>query len=83
MPNHIGSFLKASKCFSELGINVTRVSYNKAVDYKILVEADNINEAALLLHRYQIDKSLDGSFHVNQIDNKPYNYNDYDDYIYD
>ncbi|MBQ9104363.1 MAG: MBL fold metallo-hydrolase [Clostridia bacterium] len=32
MPNHIGAFLKASKCFSELGINITRVSYNKAVD---------------------------------------------------
>ena len=32
MPNHIGSFLKASKCFSKLGVNITRVSYNKAVD---------------------------------------------------
>ena len=32
MPNHIGAFLKASKCFSSLGINITRVSYNKAVD---------------------------------------------------
>ena len=32
MPNHIGAFLKASKCFSRLGINITRVSYNKAVD---------------------------------------------------
>ena len=43
MPNHIGAFLKASKCFSELGINITRVSYNKAVDSHILfidVEGD-------------------------------------------
>ena len=32
MPDHIGAFLKASKCFSALGINITRVSYNKAVD---------------------------------------------------
>ena len=32
MPNNIGAFLKASKCFSALGINITRVSYNKAVD---------------------------------------------------
>ena len=32
MPNHIGSFLKASKCFAALGINITRVSYDKAVD---------------------------------------------------
>lgn len=32
MPNHIGAFLKASECFAELGVNITRVSYNKAVD---------------------------------------------------
>ena len=36
MPNHIGSFLKASKCFAELGINITRVSYDKAVDTHML-----------------------------------------------
>ena len=36
MPNHIGSFLKASKCFSALGINITRVSYDKAVDSHML-----------------------------------------------
>ena len=29
MPNHIGAFYKASKCFAELGVNITRVSYNK------------------------------------------------------
>lgn len=32
MPNHIGAFLKASRCFVSLGINITRVSYNKAID---------------------------------------------------
>ena len=32
MPNHIGAFLKASECFASLGINITRVSYNKAID---------------------------------------------------
>lgn len=32
MPNHIGAFLKASECFSALGVNIIRVSYNKAVD---------------------------------------------------
>ena len=32
MPNHIGAFLKASKCFAALGLNITRVSYDKAVD---------------------------------------------------
>ena len=43
MPNHIGAFLKASKCFSSLGVNITRVSYNKAVDSHTLfidVEGD-------------------------------------------
>lgn len=32
MPDHIGAFLKASECFAALGVNITRVSYNKAVD---------------------------------------------------
>ena len=36
MPNHIGSFLRASKCFAALGINITRVSYDKAVDSHML-----------------------------------------------
>ena len=36
MPNHIGAFLKASKCFAELGINITRVSYDKVVDSHML-----------------------------------------------
>lgn len=45
MPNHIGAFLKASKCFSSLGMNITRVSYNKAVDSHVLfVEAEGTEE---------------------------------------
>lgn len=36
MPNHIGAFLKASQCFAKLGINITRVSYDKAVDSHML-----------------------------------------------
>ena len=45
MPNRIGAFLKASKCFSELGINITRVSYNKAVDSHILfIDAEGTRE---------------------------------------
>ena len=41
MPNHIGAFLKASKCFYELGINITRVSYNKAVDsHTLFIEVE-------------------------------------------
>ena len=35
-PNHIGAFLKASKCFASLGINITRVSYDKTVDSHML-----------------------------------------------
>ena len=41
MPNHIGAFMKASKCFSLLGINITRVSYNKAVDsHTLFIDAE-------------------------------------------
>ena len=36
MPNHIGAFLKASRLFASLSINITRVSYNKAVDFHTL-----------------------------------------------
>ncbi len=45
MPNHIGAFLKASKCFSSLGINITRVSYNKAVDsHTLFIDAEGAEE---------------------------------------
>lgn len=45
MPNHIGAFLKASKCFSALGINITRVSYNKAVDsHTLFIDAEGTGE---------------------------------------
>ena len=41
MPDHIGAFLKASECFAALGINITRVSYNKAVDsHTLFIDAD-------------------------------------------
>ena len=36
MPDHIGAFLKASRTFAALGINITRVSYNKAIDTNTL-----------------------------------------------
>ena len=56
MPNHIGAFLKASKCFSALGINITRVSYNKAVDsHTLFIDAegteDQLNEADVELEK--------------------------------
>ena len=45
MPNHIGAFLKASQCFSALGINITRVSYNKAVDsHTLFLDAEGTEE---------------------------------------
>lgn len=45
MPNHIGAFLKASNCFSALGINITRVSYNKAVDsHTLFIDAEGTQE---------------------------------------
>lgn len=37
MPDDIGAFLKASRCFAELDINITRVSYNKAIDSNTLI----------------------------------------------
>ena len=45
MPNHIGAFLKASECFASLGINITRVSYNKAVDsHTLFIDAEGAEE---------------------------------------
>ncbi len=46
MPNHIGAFLQASKCFADLGINISRVSYNKAVDsHTLFLDAEGSAEA--------------------------------------
>lgn len=45
MPNRIGAFLKVSSCFSRLGINITRVSYNKAVDsHTLFIDAEGTEE---------------------------------------
>lgn len=45
MPDHIGAFLKASKCLATLGINITRVSYNKAVDsHTLFIDAEGSAE---------------------------------------
>ncbi len=45
MPNHIGAFLKASECFAELGMNITRVSYNKAVDsHTLFIDAEGTED---------------------------------------
>jgi len=45
MPDDIGAFLKASECFSGLGVNITRVSYNKAVDsHTLFIDAEGTEE---------------------------------------
>lgn len=45
MPDHIGAFLQASRCFAGLGINITRVSYNKAVDaHTLFIDAEGTPE---------------------------------------
>lgn len=53
MPDHIGAFLKASKCFSAIGINITRVSYNKAVDsHTLFIDAEGTEEQ----HRQAVEE---------------------------
>ena len=45
MPNHIGAFLRASECFAEIGVNITRVNYNKAVDsHTLFIDAEGTPE---------------------------------------
>lgn len=45
MPDRIGAFLKADRCLSRLGLNITRVSYNRAVDaHMLFIEADGTEE---------------------------------------
>ena len=45
MPDHIGAFLQASRCFAGLGVNITRVSYNKAVDaHTLFLDAEGTAE---------------------------------------
>lgn len=56
MPNHIGAFLKASLLFAELNINITRVSYNKAVDsHTLFIDAEG-TEAQLKKAEEELDK---------------------------
>ena len=45
MPNHIGAFLKASRSFAAIGVNITRVSYNKAVDsHMLFIDAEGTKQ---------------------------------------
>ena len=48
MPDHIGAFLKASRCFAGLDMNITRVSYNKAVDsHTLFIDAEGTEQQHL------------------------------------
>ena len=47
LPNHFGAFLKTNKCFAKLGINITRVSYNKAIDSHTLFIDAEIHHSAV------------------------------------
>jgi len=54
MPDHIGAFLRASECLAKLNINITRVSYNKAIDSHMLFidaegDEENLKQADALL----------------------------------
>lgn len=41
MPDQVGAFLLADRCLTGLGLNITRVSYNKAVDtHMLFLEVD-------------------------------------------
>ena len=43
LPDKAGAFLKACQCFSGLNMNITRISYNKAVDtHTLFIEAEGI-----------------------------------------
>ena len=66
MPDHIGAFLRASQCFSSLGINITRVSYNKAVDsHTLFIDAEGTAEQLL-----QADKTLSEIGYLPSSENK-------------
>ena len=45
LPDHIGTFLRAGRIFASLGMNITRCSYNKAVDTNTMfIEAEGSQE---------------------------------------
>lgn len=56
MPDHVGAFLRASRCLARLGLNITRVSYNKAIDvHTLFIEAEG-SEADLALATRQLEE---------------------------
>ena len=57
-------------------------AYNRYGDYKILIETDNMNEASVLLYKYQQERGLDEMFRIVQVTKEECDCNKYDDYIY-
>ena len=56
MPDHIGAFLKASELFEKYGVNITRVSYNKAIDsHTLFIDAEG-DEAQLGLADRELEE---------------------------
>lgn len=67
LPNHFGAFLKANKCFAKLGINITRVSYNKAIDsHTLFIDAEGPKEQ---LEKADIELKKIGYLENNKKDN--------------
>lgn len=56
MPDHIGAFLQASRCFARLGVNITRVSYNKAVDSNTLFIDATGSEKQLMMAQQELER---------------------------
>ena len=45
MPDRVGAFYLADRCITDLGLNITRVSYNKAVDtHTLFLEVEGAPE---------------------------------------
>ena len=66
IPNKIGALLQATKLFTELGINITRVSYNKAVDsHALFIEVQGDEDKLLLA-----DQQLSDIGYINNSDSE-------------
>ena len=75
LPDESGTFLKASECFYNLGLNIVRVSYNKAVDTHTLfieVEGDEtlLQKASLELEKIGYIAKLNNESNVILLDVK-------------
>jgi glyoxylase-like metal-dependent hydrolase (beta-lactamase superfamily II) len=45
LPNQVGAFLKASRTIADLGLNITRASYNKAIDsHTLFIQVEGSEE---------------------------------------